>query len=385
MPKFKDHKEWFKEARRLHREQGLNAAQIKEKIGFYEGFRIDNSSSKGITKINLATKLKKDTLRNSKGKVPESTSQFFFNDKSHKTYKQTAGRDKSGINARTRQSTLDSGIFYHKGHIQSSDLGGSTTSRNLRLENGSNNSSHGRVSPSRGALLNTGAPVDWNNDAINYLDPDGLPLEYSPQAKQRILNAPDGMVDKITAQVDKEVWDRIKKNPDARPIRTNPNPRVSNPPTKQRFNGLSISAFDRGVTPNQALRIAKKGAKGVSKIIPGPIDDIVIGGAMALGAGGLALLGGASPAQAGQVSLDTGVDIATGDLDGGTLANGELLYNQQKVSKLLQQGPNNTAAPTGDEKWDSAAQPFIKMLNGITPTPKKPDFKQTAISAFNTP
>jgi len=246
MPKFKDDKEWFKEAKRLHLEQGLNAAQIKEKIGFYPGFRINNSSSKGIDKVNLAVKLKKDPLRNSKGKVPESTRHFFPNDESHKPYPQTVGRDKSGINTRTRQATLDRGILYNKGHIQSSDLGGSTTSRNLRLENGSNNYSHGRVSPSRGALLNTGAPVDWNNDAINYLDPDGLPYEYSPQARQRILNAPADMVDEVTAQVDKEVWDRINKNPDARPIRTNPNPRVSNPPTKQNFPGLTRDAFNQG-------------------------------------------------------------------------------------------------------------------------------------------
>ena len=126
-------------------------------------------------------------------------------------------------------------------------------------------------------------------------------------------------------------------------------------------------------------------AKGVTSAIPGPIDDFVVGGVMALGAGGLALLGGASPAAAGQVTMDTGVDIATGDLDGGTLANGELLYNQEKVRKLLQQGPVNTAAPTGDKEWDSAAQPFLKMLNGLPSTPKKPDFKQSAISAFNSP
>jgi hypothetical protein len=386
MSKFKDDKEWFKEAKRLHQEQGLNAAQIREKIGFHEGFRIDNSSSQGIRKINLATKLKKDTLRNSKGKVPDSTRQFFPNDKSHKTYTQTVGRDKSGINTRTRQATLDRGILYHKGHIQSSDLGGSTTSRNLRLENGSNNSSHGRVSPSRGALLNTGAPVDWNNDAINYLDPDGLPLEYSPQAKQRILNAPADMVDEVTAQVDKEVWDRIKKNPDARPIRTNPNPRVSNPPTKQRFNGLSISAFDQGITPSQSLRIAKKTARGASKaakwLLPGASLSIGFGQA-----GHAASQGDYAGAAAHGVGALVGEVPLIGDavvesVAGTGLADGTLQGNLNRVPK---QGPKNTAAPTGDKKFDNVFQPFNQMLNGITPTPKKPDFKQTAISAFNTP
>ena len=246
MPKFKDHTEWFKEAQRLHKEKGLNAAQIKEEIGWHEGFRIDNSGSKGIRKVNLATKLTKDTKRAGKGKVPESTQQFFPDAKSHDTYRSSVARDKQGINERTRLASQDAGILYHKGHVQASEVGGSTSSRNLRLENGSNNSSHGQSSPNRAALLNSGTPVDWDGDAINYLDPSGLPNEYTPQAKQRILNAPADKVDEVTAQVDKETWDRIKKNPNARPIRTNPNPQVSNPPKKQNFPGLTRDAFNQG-------------------------------------------------------------------------------------------------------------------------------------------
>ena len=266
MPNFKTKKEWITAAKALHFEKGLNAAQITEQIGLFPGWVLNNSSSGGIREVNSATKLKKDKLRADKAKVPDSTRQYFPDDNSHKTYKQTVGRDRSGINARTKQATVDSGTLYHKGHIQSSDLGGSTTSRNLHLENGSNNSSHGRTSPSRGALLNTGAPVDWNNDAINYLDPDGLPYEYTPQDKQRILNAPADKVDEVTAAVDKKRWDAINRNPDARPIRTNPNPRVSNPPTKQNFNGLSLSAFDRGMTPNQKLRIDRKTVKRLAAL-----------------------------------------------------------------------------------------------------------------------
>jgi hypothetical protein len=247
MPEFKTKKEWWQAAQKLQREQGLNAAQIKEKIGLFDGWRLDNSKSKGLTAVNLATKLKKDTLRAEKGKVPESTRSLFPDDKSHKTYRQSVNRDTLGVNQRTRQASQDSGITYHKGHIQASAEGGPTSSRGLRLENGSNNSSHGRTSPPRGALLNTGAPVDWNNDAINYLDPSGLPTEYSPKDKQAILNAPADKVDEVTAAVDKKIWDRIKMNPDARPIRTNPNPNISNPPKKQNFHGLTRDAFNQGV------------------------------------------------------------------------------------------------------------------------------------------
>jgi hypothetical protein len=75
-------------------------------------------------------------------------------------------------------------------------------------------------------------------------------------------------------------------------------------------------------------------------------------------------------------------DVAVDSIAGSSVADGTLEVNLNRVPK---QGPVNTAAPTGDKTWDDSAQPFIQMLNGITPKPKKPDFKQTAISAFNTP
>ena len=316
MPKFKDHDEWFKEARRLNKEKGLNAAQIEEKIGFFEGFRINNSKSKGITKVNLAVKKAKDTKRIGKGKVPESTSQFFPDEKSYKTYKGSVARDKRGIGDRTRLATKDSGILYHKGHIQSSDLGGSTTSRNLRLENGSNNSAHGRTSPNRAALLNTGTPVDWDGDAINYLDPSGLPDEYTPQDKQKILNAPADKVDEVTAQVDKKRWDAIKVNPDARPIRTNPNPKVTNPPTKQNLTRLTRDAFNPNRS-NPAMRMIRKGGKWVPLV--GAVSAITdAGSAFAKGnhAEGVAhLVGGA----VGELPLG---DVAAESVTGSPVADG---------------------------------------------------------------
>lgn len=78
-------------------------------------------------------------------------------------------------------------------------------------------------------------------------------------------------------------------------------------------------------------------------------------------------------------------DVAVESVAGSPVADGTLQSNLRRANQILRKGPKNTAAPTGDKKFDNVFQPFNKMLNGITPTPKKPNFKQTAISAFNTP
>ena len=104
--------------------------------------------------------------------------------------------------------------------------------------------------------------------------------------------------------------------------------------------------------------------KGLAKFIPGSLDDVVIGGVMSTVAAGGVLLAGGSPVQAGEAALDTGVDIATSELQGGDLADGTLQTNLDKVSKTLYQEPKNTAAPTGDTSFDAVAQPLIKGLAG---------------------
>jgi hypothetical protein len=324
MPKFKDDKEWFKEAKRLHQEQGLNASQIREKIGFHEGYRIDNSGSKGIRKINLATKLKKDTARNAKSKAPESTRQFFDSDESYQKYLDANAQDLRGIQSRTSKASKDSGTLYHKGHMQSSKEGGSWTSRNFRLENGSNNSSHGQTSPSRASLLTSGTPVDWDGDAINYLDPSGLPQEYTPKDKQRIQNAPADKVDEVTAQVDAERWKAIKENPDARPIRTNPNPQRRGPTTTQQFQGLTIDSHKPGT------RLPRKGKLKIPKV------NIPLAGGLL--AGGAALLSGGSPAQALESLVEAENPIE--NLDAGPIFNEKMDFGEYlKIAKAQNAKP----------------------------------------------
>ena len=104
--------------------------------------------------------------------------------------------------------------------------------------------------------------------------------------------------------------------------------------------------------------------KGASKLIPGSLDDAIIGVVLATGAAGATLLTGGSPAQAGEAFLETGVDVATGDLQGGNLADATLQTNLDKVKKTLYQEPVNIAAPTGVTTFDAVAQPLIKGLAG---------------------
>lgn len=111
-------------------------------------------------------------------------------------------------------------------------------------------------------------------------------------------------------------------------------------------------------------RNLSKFGKGVSKILPGSLDDAIIGGVVATGAAGATLLTGGSPAQAGEAFLETGVDVATGDLQGGNLADGTLQTNLDKVKNTLYQEPVNIAAPTGVTTFDDVAQPLIKGLAG---------------------
>ena len=257
-------KEWRAEGRRLNKE-GLSIQQIHEKIGKYNnGYRLENSNSKGINFRNISIRETRAGLE----KVPDSNSKLFIDDKSFETYKSSVAQDKRGIDARTRQTSKDSGITYNKGHGQSAKTGGPTSSRNLMLENGKRNSAHGAANPSRGGLLNTGVATSWEADAINYQDSSGLPLEYTPQDKAKIRNASPDMIDDVTAQVDQARWKAIKENPNARPIRTNPNPQIKNPPTKQNFHGLTIDKSRPGIKMPRMKGVKLNGIMPFADYIP---------------------------------------------------------------------------------------------------------------------
>lgn len=290
--------EWRTEGRRLKAE-GLSIPEIQERIGKYNGtYRLEHSNSKGIHFRNVSIRNERAKLE----KVPDSNRSLFIDDESFDKYKKSVAQDKRGIDERTRTSSQESGIKYNKGHGQSAKTGGPTSSRNLRLENGARNSSHGSANPPRGALLNTGVATSWKEDAINYQDPSGLPQEYTPRDKQIISNAPADKVDEVTAKVDAARWEAIKKNPNARPIRTNPNPQVHNPPTKQNFTGLTIDQTKPGLPKPRAGKL--------SKALKIPLVGGLIAGVSTLASGGDAM-----------AALGNAID-AENPLDGGALADG---------------------------------------------------------------
>ena len=150
-------------------------------------------------------------------------------------------------------------------------------------------------------------------------------------------------------------------------------PRDMSPATRQAFNDLPK-------TPK--ARLPKGVGKAAKYLLPGASLSIGFGQA-----GHAASQGDYAGAAAHGVGALVGEipiigDVAVESIAGSSVADGTLDANLNRVPK---QGPVNTAAPTGDKKFDNVFQPFNQMLNGITPTPKKPGFNQTAISAFETP
>jgi len=132
----------------------------------------------------------------------------------------------------------------------------------------------------------------------------------------------------------------------------------------------------------KAMKIPKGVRKAAQYLLPGASLTIGLGQA-----GHAASQGDYAGAAAHGVGALVGEvpivgDVIVDSVAGSGVADGTLDANLNRVPK---QGPVNTAAPTGNKKFDNVFQPTYQMLNGITPAPKKPDFKQTAISAFNTP
>lgn len=360
--------EWRKEGRRLLKE-GYSVDEIIERIGKHNGdHRLEPSKSQGIKFRDKGVKARRLELE----KVPESLRALFpegldpKDPNSFETYRASVQRDKIGIDQRTRQATEDSGIKYNKGHGQSAATGGPTSSRNLDLENGSRNSSHGATNPNRAALLNIGTATSWKEDAINYQDPSGLPLELSPYYRQMIRNTPEHLVDEVTAMIDKQVWERIGQNPNARPIRTNPNPQVVNPPTKQNFQGLTIDKSKPGIKiPPASRKLAKKALAIVP--IAGAVDALSRSAAAAQ-KGDYATSAvhvaeavvGELPGGDAVIESVTGTGVADGTLEGQRLRELQIKQRQAQAAaraKVVREDPTQERGyETIQRVWNEGTQ-----------------------------
>ena len=98
------------------------------------------------------------------------------------------------------------------------------------------------------------------------------------------------------------------------------NPELANDIMAERQAAIKLNP--KAKAPNRLSRGLIKVGKGAAKFIPGSLDDAIIGGTFATIAAGGTLLTGGTAAQAGDAFKNTALDIATGDLDGGTIADG---------------------------------------------------------------
>ena len=95
------------------------------------------------------------------------------------------------------------------------------------------------------------------------------------------------------------------------------NPELANDIMAERQAAMRLNPKAKG--PNRLSKGLVRTAKGVTRLIPTPIDDLIVGTAVAGITGSATLLTGGGTAQAADNTKNTFLDIATGDLDGGNI------------------------------------------------------------------
>ena len=98
------------------------------------------------------------------------------------------------------------------------------------------------------------------------------------------------------------------------------NPELANDIMAERQAAMKLNPKAKG--PNRLSKGLVRTAKGVTRLIPTPIDDLIVGTAVAGITGAATLLTGGGTAQAADNTKNTFLDIATGDLDGGNILPG---------------------------------------------------------------
>ena len=217
------------------------------------------------------------------------------------------------------------------GHRTAAIEGGGDFGRNTGLELASNNYSRGasdetpdRVKPLLGEPRSGRGGVDT---ALMDSDPELFETGLTPQDKQRIRANPE-LADEIMA----ERQALLKKNPKA-------------------------------MRPRKPGGGFVKVGKGIAKFVPGFLDDAIVAGAFATVAAGTTLLTGGTGAQAADAFENTAVDIATGDLDGGSMLPGtveEYGGGDARTRYELQQARKRAAEVPW---WDKAAS-YLNNIGG---------------------
>lgn len=123
-------------------------------------------------------------------------------------------------------------------------------------------------------------------------------------------------------------------------------------PLKEQFSAATQVNFKGGAV------------RTLTRILPGQLDDIILGGVVSAGVGGAALFGGATPTQAAEAAGATFVDIATdpGGMQGS--GAGERFY----PDGMERQSPEGLARAQREREeafQKSVVQPFNQVMNFV--------------------
>ena len=244
--------------------------------------------------------------------------------------KESLGRTKNLEKQRTALNKEAGETKFSLGHKTAASAGGGDFGRNTRLELASENFSRGaadetpdRVKPLLGEPRSNRGGVDT---ALMDSDPELFETGLTPQDEQRIRANPE-LADDIMAE---------------RQAILDNNPRARRP---RKPGGGFI-----------------KTAKGITRFIPTPIDDVIIGTAVAGIVGAGTLLTGGGIAQAADNAKNTALDFAVGDLEGGPVLPGTV--EEYGSGDVRTQVELQRAKQANEEPWWDKAAGFLNNIGG---------------------
>ncbi len=342
----------------------------------------------------------KDKSKKGFRKTPEQWVEFLINTYGYEATKQYVKDTGRGKSHASKQRIDLSEAFekvgsVHEGHFAAAkdqDLkrklgGGPTSGRGLRPELGYLNVAHGenpRIPVSEMERL--GFPTNWVSDFYEW-DLERLGMKVIGNLDVQGAMDVDAGMPIGQAEAQSRLRDDLRRQgvdiPGARP--TYPEPEGK--PLKFEIPGTQVipPEFDASdiyqtgevavrprtsrvpqvpQIPSVDINIKGGAVRTLTRILPGQLDDIILGGFVSAGVGGAALFGGATPTQAAEAAGATFVDIATdpGGMQGS--GAGERFY----PDGMERQSPEGLARAQREREeafQKSVVQPFNQVMNFV--------------------
>jgi hypothetical protein len=310
-------------------------------------------------------------------------------------YKTNTGRSKALASQQRIKMSEASGSVgaFHEGHFQGAkdfDLetqmgGGPTTGRTMRPEIGVVNVAHAEMPRiSKADMKRLGIPQYWVEDFYEaILESEGLKVLGNPDIQAALAMDRGMSAEQAAAQA--RLRDDLRSQgapiPGSRPVYSNKPAPLTQLPTEQvippEFDVSDIKKTGEVKVKPRTSRVPKVpqipsvdinikggGVRTLTRILPGQLDDIILGGTVSAAVGGATLLGGGTPAQAAEAAGATFVDIATdpGGMQGS--GAGERFY----PDGMERQSPEGLARAQREREeafQKSVVQPFNQIMNFV--------------------